>query len=686
MCIAIITIFLLLSALNGSFPAGLHQPQRHLSNSKVYVNQNNTEGPWEGTAEHPFQTITTALTKAQAYDEVLIANGVYQETIQINKPIVIRGKNNTILDGQYTSSIITIKSDEVMVHNLSLTHSGGFLHDAAITLQNATNITISNCTMHHNKNAVFINNTSDVLIKNCYFFHNGNAIQIQYTQIISIDSCDFAYNAIGISAKYTKEVSLHYSVFHENGISAFFNHDTYITITQCNISNNSVNKGGLILSDSTMITINETLFYHNGDSISLSRCQEVNIKHCTFLKNTHYAISLRAPSFNINITYSIIREGLRSAIYLEKNNICRISFCNILENYLYSIYAIGAKVNLSNNYWGSTYGPLSPLMLFTNKLSGTRVKLQLIPWDTTPIHTAGAHPSNIPTKRYTTIPQEQPIITLTGTDSDNDGAPDWWEEKWGYSTNIPDDHQHLDPDEDALTNIQEAYMDALGSNPFHKDIFLEIDWMSCPENEDIKPNATWLEKIVDSFAKQSISLHIDVGLSGGGEEIEFSCDETSSYTDLIDLYWDYFLHNNLTNPRKGLFHYGLICYYCPDVNFPFMGWNALDSFAISVQWLEENLPQYQRQQLITGGIIHHLGHTLGLIADSFQAIDNIDTLRIPSIHWLQYLSYKSCMNYFYKFRLFTFSLGFNDPYDFNDWAAMDFSFFQQSQFSTDSSN
>ena len=683
MFIKIITIFLLISVLNGSLSAGLHQSQIIQINSTVYVNQNNIEGPWEGTKEHPYKTITTALAEAQAYGQIHISNGVYQETIKINKPLVIRGNNNTILDGQYTSSIITINSDEVELYNLSLMSSGGFSHDATIALQSSTNITISNCTMHHNKNAVFINNTSNVLIKDCYFFHNGNAIQTQYADMITIDSCDFAYNAIGISAKHTNDVYLHYSVFHENGISAFFNNNARIIITQCNISDNSVNKGGIILSDSTSISINETLFYHNGDSISLSRCQDVNIDYCTFKKNTHYAISLRDPSSDVNVNYCIIRESLRSAIYLERDNVCRFSYCNILENYLYSVDTIGARVNLSNNYWGSAYGPLSPIMLFTNKLSGTRFNLQLIPWNTTAILTAGVHPSNIPTQRYTSIPQSQQMITLTGNDTDNDGAPDWWEEKWGYSPFISNDHQQLDPDKDALNNIQEAYMDALGSNPFHKDIFLEIDWMSCPENEDIKPNTTWLEKIIDSFAKQNISLHIDVGLAGGGEEIEFSCDETSSYTDLIDLYWDYFLHNDLKNPRKGLFHYGLICYYCPDVNFPFIGWNALDSFAISVQWLEENLPQYQRQQLITGGIIHHLGHTLGLIADSYQGIDNIDTLNIHSIHWLQFLSYRSCMNYFYKFRLYTFSLGLNEPYDFNDWAAMDFSFFQQSQFTTD---
>jgi hypothetical protein len=152
------------------------------------------------------------------------------------------------------------------------------------------------------------------------------------------------------------------------------------------------------------------------------------------------------------------------------------------------------------------------------------------------------------------------------------------------------------------------------------------------------------------------------------------------YTGLHEIYWQYFLKNDTQNPRKGIFHYGLICRFCPDLNFPFIGWDDLDSFAISVEWLQQEHQFYDRQQLIVGGIAHHLGHTLGLIVDDHGGIDNVDTLRVFSSQWFKYRSYVSCMNYWYKFRLYTYSDGTHGLGDFNDWEDMDLHFFKDSSF------
>ena len=122
------------------------------------------------------------------------------------------------------------------------------------------------------------------------------------------------------------------------------------------------------------------------------------------------------------------------------------------------------------------------------------------------------------------------------------------------------------------------------------------------------------------FAKHNITLHVDLGDLNGGEEIPY-CQSIFSFAKLRDLYWDYFLHNNLSNPRKGIFHYGIICNYCPDLNFPFFGWDNFDSFAISSEWLKKIYPFLPRGQLIVGGVVHHLGHSLGLTPDLHGGID-----------------------------------------------------------------
>jgi hypothetical protein len=271
-------------------------------------------------------------------------------------------------------------------------------------------------------------------------------------------------------------------------------------------------------------------------------------------------------------------------------------------------------------------------------------------------------------------------IDLDGVDSDDDSVPDWWENKWGYDPFEWDDHGQLDPDDDALTNIEECYTDEFGSNPFEKDVFLEIDWMKCLDNKSNKPSWEMLQEIVDDFSNHNIALHIDIGNLGGGEELPTECDQSATYTGLHELYWQYFLNNDIRNPRKGIFRYGIVCSYCPDLNYPFIGWDELDSFAISAEWLNQEIRYFTRQQLIVGGVAHHIGHTLGLIVDKYEGIDNVDTLRLFSLQWIEHYPYKSCMNYWFKFRLVTFSDGSQGPGDFNDWEHMDFHFFKDSSF------
>jgi len=165
----------------------------------------------------------------------------------------------------------------------------------------------------------------------------------------------------------------------------------------------------------------------------------------------------------------------------------------------------------------------------------------------------------------------------------------------------------------------------------------------------------------------------------GGEEIPI-CNSAFSYSKLQDLYWKYFLHNDLNNPRKGIFHYGLICNYCPDLNFPFFGWDQFDSFAISAKWLKDLNPLKSMDHLIGGALVHHLGHTLGLIVDKYGGIDNTGSSRIFTIQWLKYRNYESCMNYRYKYKKFSFSDGTNGRGDFDDWGNLDFSFFKNTTF------
>src|SRR6185503_4980900 len=86
-------------------------------------------------------------------------------------------------------------------------------------------------------------------------------------------------------------------------------------------------------------------------------------------------------------------------------------------------------------------------------------------------------------------------------DADGDGLPDDWEQNGvtieGVNINLP----------------------AMGADPRHKDIFIQIDWMQTgPDGLVLKPNAKALKMVTDAFkvapvdnpdGKMGIRLHMD---------------------------------------------------------------------------------------------------------------------------------------------------------------------------------
>ena len=81
-----------------------------------------------------------------------------------------------------------------------------------------------------------------------------------------------------------------------------------------------------------------------------------------------------------------------------------------------------------------------------------------------------------------------PEVDNTGEDADNDSVPIEWEHRWGhyyswwwnqhywyYHPFEWNDHANLDPDHDGLNNTEEYWTWQWGSDPFRKDIFVELD-------------------------------------------------------------------------------------------------------------------------------------------------------------------------------------------------------------------
>jgi nitrous oxidase accessory protein NosD len=677
-----LAIIILLSLNSQAQPRTSKSPFIHPISYRatLYVDDDNIEGPWDGSLEHPYQNIQDAIEEAGQGDNIFVFSGVYQENIIIEKSLDLNGENTsqTIIDGMNSSTIIDIKSDNVVIQNFTIKNSNGNQGSSGITIK-AKNTKIQTCYIYRTKTAVLIENASDFIIDQCRIYINGEGILTINSTNGTIKQSYITQNGFGININNSTNILTTYSYIHTNGIGAFIKKSNKLYFNKCAISENCDNQGAIFIYASSKINITDSNFIQNGVGLKIETSKDISIHQTSLQRNTHFTIMARKNCSNLSISSCDISNNYRYGLHL-KDSIVIVRNSNFYHNRLYGIHLTNTTCYAQQNWWNRSFGPSLTALTKADRISFDLTNVKIFPWKTKKNPLAGS------TWITEEIFEKHPLphdadreINLPGNDSDNDQVPDWWEEKWGYNPQAWDDHKNLDPDMDALNNIEECYTDIYGSNPFHQDIFLEFDWTISKNQENTnKPSAEKITEMIQRFIDHNITLHIDTGQLEGGEEIPYF--PAYNYDILLNLYWDYFLHNNINNPRKGIFHYGIISDIGPGPGFSFIGWYHHDSFCISAQTLADGNPQWTREQLIIKGSMHELGHTLGLFADDHNGNDNRGAVKPWYKDYWLFRNYKSCMNYRYTWQILDYSDGTHGTGDYNDWGMLDLQFFKNTSY------
>lgn len=187
----------------------------------------------------------------------------------------------------------------------------------------------------------------------------------------------------------------------------------------------------------------------------------------------------------------------------------------------------------------------------------------------------------------------------------------------------------LDTDGDALLDGWEANghngidLPAMGASPWHKDIFVENDWMTVDAVHNHQPSFTVLNNVRDAFAAAplpnpdgswGIRLHNDRGQApyGGGNQVPHQNDISAGCTSAN--IWAGFdaIKNVHFNPnRADIFHYVIWAHdICPGLGSTSgisRGIPASDYIVSLGSW-----SGYGSTDARTGTHMHELGHNLGL--------------------------------------------------------------------------
>ena len=673
--------FILLGSIFSIIPCSLADQgiNSFLPGEIVYVDYTNVNGPWTGTEQFPFYSIQQAIENVSNGVVIYVKKGHYREHVFIDKMVTILGENkeNTIIDGSNYSTPVRINGAKVSIKNTTITNSGGFHGDAGINCS-ADDCFISDCVFFRTKTGVICQQQENMSITDCFFYGNGDGIQIHQSQKIDISHNVFTHNSFGIVILDSSHLSISSNDATVNGIALYMENTSSVMVDHCAMYNNNDNQGGIFLEQCWDVVINNSHIVHNGFGIKTEQCNDICISHCSLLFNTHAGFFIKRQSSDIIISDCDIAHNLRNNIYIKYSSVTQFDSNNY--DAICTLYSLHSDCDMSSSWWGSCISPVPFQLLSFPYYFVKESNVIFSPVTDEKYDAAGAQWSIDKSRGEVPDYLVKPVvIEFTELDSDGDGVPDVWESTYGYDPLQKNNHSTLDPDHDGLTNIEECYAEQWGAHPFEKDVFWELDWMrSTKTDKTNKPDASLLAEIKQAFADHNISLHVDTGELGGGEEIPY--EESFSIVDLRDYYWAYFLHNDINNPRKGIFHYGFICDDGPSAGNAFFGWDNLDSFIVSADKIGGKRPSLSRERFIVGGAVHELGHTLALTVDDHRGNDNtIATLPFTK-EWLMYLPYRSCMNYWYTYEVLVFSDGNLGPTDFDDWHHMDLSFFKNTHF------
>lgn len=279
-----------------------------------------------------------------------------------------------------------------------------------------------------------------------------------------------------------------------------------------------------------------------------------------------------------------------------------------------------------------------------------------------------------------------PMVNNSGEDDDSDNIPIEWEHRWGFNPNIWDDHENFDPDGDSITNYEEFLTSDFNSDPFRKDVFLELDFMADSPNgkSSIVPMSS-VEMLKNPFHRRNIVFHVDCGVVNGGEIFPF--DDNIKIDEVLEIYHNFFLHNDENNWRRGVFHYGVFVYSCRPAGYGFSGdtapyWGYIpgtNCFVVSSRVMKRvSIFAFKPLEYVYASVIvHEMGHNFGIRwGEPFGCDNQFGKYPWQIGYWL-FRNYKSIMNYRYTYKILDYSDGSHGHRDYDDWANIDLTYFEK---------
>jgi nitrous oxidase accessory protein NosD len=167
----------------------------------IYVDDDNTEGPWDGTTVHPYRSIQQAIDNATEGDTIFVYSGMYCEHVTIKKPLKIVGEDrqNTIIQGN-KGTIVFIRSHEVNFSGFTVQGGVSMIEVYCTYLEDNDNIVIMNNILKleakYCAGGIYLTTVNNTIVKNNIIEFDSNDTYIYGMYILGGKNCLIKNNCI----------------------------------------------------------------------------------------------------------------------------------------------------------------------------------------------------------------------------------------------------------------------------------------------------------------------------------------------------------------------------------------------------------------------------------------------------------------------------------------------------------
>jgi nitrous oxidase accessory protein len=255
----------------------------------------------------PLASIQRAVELANQFDTILVYSGVYfEKTLLIKKPLVLRGINKPILDGENKYEIISVWSSNVTIEGFKMQHGGrSSMNDwAGIKVYNAQNVIIRN-------------NILDDMFFGIYF--QGCNKSTATGNVIKSYGTNELLTGNGIHCWKCDSMTIENNSLSGQRDGIYFEFVTHSTISN-NYSHNNIRYGLHFMFSHNNSYLNN-VFEKNGSGVAVMYTHNVTMINNTFKNNwgsSAYGLLLK------EITDSHVEKNIfsnnTSGIYMEGSN------------------------------------------------------------------------------------------------------------------------------------------------------------------------------------------------------------------------------------------------------------------------------------------------------------------------------------------------------------------------------